>query len=140
MSEEQDIEDVEFKVKLTSDETSERKKVKEIMRKKGGDLVRTQLATWLRMLKEEYASDLVKPAKKAAANGGANPGVPAPVKVAAQPAAPKASPKKAEASQPKYKDFTLADEFKCTAMDLFSAICTQEVLCLGVGWVLPVEH
>jgi hypothetical protein len=96
------------------------------MRKQGGELVRTQLAKWLRMLKEEYATDMVKPAK----NGGPAPpsaGVLAPTKAEAKPAPKKSSPAKTTKSNPKFSDFTLADEFKCTAMDLFSAICTQEV-------------
>jgi activator of HSP90 ATPase len=112
--------------------------VKDLMRKKGGQLVQVQLAKWLKMLKEEYASDLVKPTAKVdpAAKGGegadANGGGPAGVKVTKEEAkaaiskpvtVAKSSPSKAD---PKYCDFSLKDEFKCTAMDLFSAICTQE--------------
>jgi len=126
LSEEEDIDDVEFHVKLTSDETVARRKVKELMRKKGGDAIRTQLAKWLKMLKEEYAIDMVKPTGK----GAAAPKVSAGVKAKEAPAAaPKAAPAKAAAvaaDAPKYMDFTLADEFNCTPMDLFQAICNEE--------------
>ena len=41
-----------------------RRKVKELMRKKGAELVRGALATWMKKLKGEYATSLVKPAGK----------------------------------------------------------------------------
>ena len=105
------------------------------MRKKGGELVKVQLTKWLKMLKEEYASDLVKPKSKgdAAAKGeGADTngsvGVKVPKEeVKAAISKPVTSASSASSSDPKYSDFNLKDEFKCTAMDLFSAMCTQAV-------------
>lgn len=43
LSEEQDIEDIDVDVKLTSDETPDRRKVKDLMRKKGADMIRGKL-------------------------------------------------------------------------------------------------
>ena len=40
-------------------ETPENRKVKELMRKKGADLIRDQIAKWLKQLKEEYSLNLV---------------------------------------------------------------------------------
>jgi hypothetical protein len=53
LSEEQDMEDIEVHVTLTSDNTADRRKVKDLVRKAGGDLIRDQLVKWLSQLKNE---------------------------------------------------------------------------------------
>eukprot|EP00041_Stephanoeca_diplocostata_P016092 m.312994 g.312994 ORF g.312994 m.312994 type:complete len:351 (-) comp20250_c0_seq1:244-1296(-) len=131
LSEEQDIDDIDVNVKLTSDETPERRKVKDLMRKKGADLIRVQLEKWLKQLKEEYAVDLVKPTGKSATPGGAT----GPAKVAAE--TKKAEAKKSsgggdtsavptKSKEAKFVSFSLSEEFSCTPMDLFQAICTED--------------
>jgi len=125
LSEEQDIEDIEVQVKLVSDESAARKKVKELVRKKGSDLIRVQLGKWLKALKEEYALDLVKPTKGASKSGEAP--APAPIKTSSAPAASNSTPGKSSSGGevPKYVDFSLSEEFSCSAMDLFQAIVDQ---------------
>jgi activator of HSP90 ATPase len=131
LSEENDDDDLEFVTKLTSDETPERRKVKELIRKKGAELFRAQLATWMVKLKKEYAISLIKPQGGGAAKKDpSKAATPAPVKVAAKKFAAESgadskapAPKKEES---KFVTITAEDEFKCKAVDLFAAICTEE--------------
>ena len=101
------------------------------MRKKGAELFRAQLATWMIKLKKEYATSLIKPQGGAAKKDPTKASTPAPVKVAAKKAASSGSgadnkapaPKK---EKPQFVTITAEDEFKCKAADLFAAICTEE--------------
>jgi activator of HSP90 ATPase len=140
LSEEQDIEDdVEVQVQLISDDTPERRKVKELVRKKGADLIRKQLVKWNKELKEEYSLDLVKPTDKRVAQIEGNPAsasAPAsavgtkidPLSSSANKA--KSEPKKESKSDDKdgqkYESITLQDEFRCAPDALFRAIVTED--------------
>lgn len=125
LSEEQDIEDLEVQVKLTSDETSDRRKVKDLVRKAGAELIRTQIAKWLVDLKEKYAQNLILPTK-------AGPGKPTPTQptagVKVGTAAAAAAVKKPEPEKPKataFKTIKLSDEFKCRGTELFRALVEE---------------
>jgi len=122
LSEEQDMEDIEVAVTLTSDRTPERNKVKDIVRKKIAELIRQQLAKWFTLLKEEYAVNLVKPTKgKATVTAG--------VKVAppkAEAAAPASAPKPVAKAVQRNVTITLADDFRCTSEQLFRALLTED--------------
>ena len=126
LSEEQDIEDLEVQVKLTSDETPGRRKVKDLIRKAGAELIRKQIGEWLTALKEQYASNLIKPTAKKQ-DPLAVKKAPAPVgvkvdKVAAAKAATK-EPEKPKAAV--FKTIKLSDEFKCRGTELFRALVEE---------------
>eukprot|EP00039_Didymoeca_costata_P025065 m.12225 g.12225 ORF g.12225 m.12225 type:complete len:349 (+) comp4618_c0_seq1:81-1127(+) len=128
LSEEQDIEDIEVQVSLSSEETPERRKVKEIVRKKGAELIRSQLAKWLQKLKQEYSVDLVKPTDKKVAQINNKPAANAkdvkPAKIEEKKTETK--PVKIEKETIDYKTITLEDEFRCSEELLFKALVTEE--------------
>jgi len=130
LSEEQDIEDIDVNVTLTSDNTSDRRKVKDLVRKAGADLIRDQLTKWLDQLKTQYAADLIKPTKGKAAGGGAGAGAP-PAKVGVKLSETvKVVPKPKPVAAPKvsYKTIKLTDDFKCRGEDLFKALITEDLV------------
>jgi len=140
LSEENDADDLDFQVKASSEETPEKKKVKELMRKPGVAKCRAMLAKWIVMLKEEYAKDLVKPSKKGAGDNktstSTSEGVKAPPTskpTSSTTAAKKTSTSSATSGADKptkkksgFVTIKLDDEFKCRATDLFQALCTPE--------------
>ena len=133
LSEEEDIEDIEVRVALKSAESPAARKVKELVRKRGGELIRAQLAKWTDQLKQEYAADLIKPVATIDVAGGGGVTAKKTPAAAAAPAAKadaakaksapagKAAPKKAG----KYVTISVADEFKCRPEELFRAICDE---------------
>lgn len=125
LSEENDADDLEFSCKMDSDETADRRKVKDLMRKKGANLVRGQLEKWMKLLKEEYATNLIKPP---AGNVAQNAPVSAPVKTTKAATTTSTAPSQAASTSSSKKFVTIkaSDEFKCKATDLWAAICTEE--------------
>ncbi|XP_021379677.1 activator of 90 kDa heat shock protein ATPase homolog 2-like [Mizuhopecten yessoensis] len=65
LSEENEADEVNFEVTIDKT-TDESYKVKEMMRKKGQDLVRKQIAKYMKELKEEYGKGIVLPTKGSA--------------------------------------------------------------------------
>lgn len=130
LSEENDADDLEFSVKMDSEETSERRKVKELVRKKCTELVRGQLGKWMKLLKEEYSTDLIKPARDV--SGDQQKAKTTPAKVAATTSnsagADKAasSVKSSDSAAKKYVTISASDEFKCRAVDLWMAIVNED--------------
>lgn len=126
LSEENDADDLEFTTKMTSDETPERRKVKDLMRKKGAELLREQLGKWMVALKKEYAVDLIKPSQKGSAEQPAKPSAPVaqPAKAKSTSGSDSATAKKE--SSKKFVTVKASDEFKCKAADLFTAIVNED--------------
>lgn len=122
-----DMDDIQVDVTLTSDDTPERRKVKDIVRKDIAVLIREQLTKWYESLKKEYAIDLIKPSKSGV-GAAANPGVKVAPKAAAAAAtgAPAAASKPAPPATSKNVTISLSDEFRCRGEQLFRAILTED--------------
>jgi hypothetical protein len=68
--------DIEVEVSLSSNEnSSSRRKVRDLVRIQAAVQIRTQLVKWLSLLKTEYAVDLVKPTRSATALAAPSDGV-----------------------------------------------------------------
>ncbi len=133
LSEENDIDEVEFEVELTSERTAARDKVKELLRKKGVAPVRDQLSKWLSALKTEYSGNLIKPTGASAAAPAPAPAKPAGVKLAttatvtnaAGPVSGAVAGAGAASGPGACKDLKLSDTFKCRAQDLYVALTDE---------------
>jgi len=127
ISEEQDdMDEVDVNVSMSTSESPETRKVKELVRTKGRDLIRVQLTKWNTELKEEYSVNLVKPTKKGSA-GPSTPSASPAAKPATKPAAsPAAAPTPAANVAAAFKSITLTDEFRCPPDALFRALVTED--------------
>lgn len=135
LSEENEIDEVQVEVALTSDETAENRKVKDLLRKRGAVTVRQQLKKWLSELKEEYSRDVIKPLGEKIPQTIAGASMPVPIAASAGAAA---APKTAGAAatqapflsstgsgQLRTKTLDLVDTFQCSPQDLFSALVDE---------------
>lgn len=144
LSEENDMDEIEFEVALTSDRTPEREKVKELLRKQGLKPLQALLKQWLTALRDDYCGNLIKPTKASSASSigegtsaaaaAATPATTSAAAAAAPAAAPAAPvgvkiasslPPVAKAPDAAYKDLKLSDKFKCRAQDLFAALTDE---------------
>ena len=115
-------------VTMKTKDTPALHKIKDIVRRKGLEVVQQQCARWLKDLKEKYCANMVKPTKttsgssigsqpKAAAAGTAQP-----VKILSQ-----APTQAASAASVVYKSYNLEDKFNCTPQDLWNGLLVPEV-------------
>lgn len=135
LSEENSIDEVEVDVALTSTETPENRKVKDLLRKRGATEVRQQLKKWLTELKEEYSKDIIKPMGEKIPQAIASSSVPLPVSAAVGAATSKTPAAGASSAVPahssagsghvRFKTLDLTDTFSCTPQDLFGALVDE---------------
>lgn len=129
VSEENDLDEIEVIVKINEEETPARRKVKDLVRTKGAKVLRAQIGLWLKLMREEYAINLILPTDHLAAGAAA---VAAPAAAAAACPAVRPAPTsgagaavKAGARVTSTGQFEVTDTFKCRAEDVFLALLEE---------------
>ncbi|XP_067628243.1 activator of 90 kDa heat shock protein ATPase homolog 1 [Eurosta solidaginis] len=135
LSEENEIDDVE--ITITIDESNdESENLKQFMYNIGRDVVRKQLALYIKELKEEYSRNLILP-KKGEENAITTPKVKQPgssitaeanLNNAKSALTSETSPRSTVGCKLEVKTLRMTEEFQCNANDLYNALTKAEML------------
>lgn len=122
LSEENDMDEIDFVI--SSDSSSpDKDKLRNLVKRKGTDLIRIQLKKWKDALTSEYARDLVLPTKDKTAGAAAAPAAPTEVaKVASEVSGVKIHTEKVADAGIQPRSFEFSEDFQCTPGDLFLAL------------------
>lgn len=126
LSEENDPSEIDVSVSYTENsEHDADESIKELMRTKGADTIRGQLAIYIKELKQDYAQDLILPTK----DGKTAAKKPEQVKSVTQ--INNANLNQNNSSQDKLaalKSLNFEEEFKCTASDFYESLTREELV------------
>ena len=140
LSEENEASEVEVLVSLKekSSATPSSDILKELMRKKGADAIRSALAQYIQLLKTDFAKDLIKPTKDSATGTSSQPkpdseshskllvnnGSPAATATGTSAAAPGG----ARPVSQETKEMSLREELKCRKEEIFRALTQVDLV------------
>lgn len=126
LSEENDPSEIEVTVSYTENsEHDTGESIKELLRTKGADAIRGQLAIYIKELKEDYAKDLILPTKDGKS------GAKKPDQVKSVTRINNANLNQNISTQDKLavlKSLNFEEEFKCTASDFYDALTREELV------------
>lgn len=127
VSEEYEPDEFDFEVSMSSDETPERRRVKEMVRKAGVEALRAKLSEWHKALRIEFTKGMILPTKdKAAKTTSSSSSSGVRIHSESQDAKADSSSSSGGGAGARGK-FEIAEQFLCTPADLYQCFLDENV-------------
>lgn len=125
VSEEYEPDEFDFEVSMSSDETPERRRVKEMVRKAGVEALRAKLSEWHKALRIEFTKGMILPTKdKAAKTTSSSSSSGVRIHSESQDAKADSSSSSGGGAGARGK-FEIAEQFLCTPADLYQCFLDE---------------
>jgi activator of HSP90 ATPase len=128
LSEENDASEIDVNVSLKKEGGMASDILKDMVRIKGADAIRDQLAKYISQLKTDFAKDLIKPTNNSSAAPVATVTKEVTKSIINNGTDKPAGKAVAAGAQIEVKDLNLCEEFKCTKEDVYKAFTVQEMV------------